>query len=109
MPTSDEKCSYDKRTAPSSQKLCDVAREYLHNLEKRVQTKPQAVIEVWPIVAGALAKMTCAKKFENGTLFVSVKSSACLSILHQQKAVLLKALKAKVPETQVLNIMFRFG
>jgi hypothetical protein len=103
------KMIYDPRTAPSSQKLGDVARKYLADLEKRVQTKPRAVMEEWPIVAGEFARLTCAKKFENGTLHVSVKNSAALSILHQQKEALLKALRAKIPETKILNIMFRFG
>ena len=99
----------NKRVLPTTQNLGDVARTYLTDLEKRMQTRPLEVFDVWPQVAGEFARMTRAKKFEHGVLYVVVNNSTLLSVLHQRKAVLLAALRAKCLEIQVMDIMFRFG
>jgi predicted nucleic acid-binding Zn ribbon protein len=94
---------------PTTQHLADIARTYLADLEKRMHQNPQEILPLWAQVAGEAGRMTQAKRFENGVLYVSVKNSTVLSMLHQKKAALLSALRKKCPGIQLLDIMFRFG
>ena len=101
--------AYRAKNLPTTQHLAVMAQTYLSDLERRMQQASPEILQLWPQVAGEFAKMTRAKKFENGILLVTVRNSTVLSMLHQKKAILISALQQKIPGIQLLDIMFRFG
>ena len=96
----------------TSRQLKDLARRYLAHLEQKLQTKPREILELWPQVIGAaFAGMTRAEKFEQGVLYVRVKNSSLLSLLHSvsERNRLVDALRTEVPDVEIIDISFRIG
>ena len=99
-------------SATTSRQLKDLARRYLAHLEQKLQTKPKEVLELWPKVIGpAFAGMTRAEKFEEGVLYVRVRNSSLLSLLHTapERQRLAEALRTQVPDVEIKDISFRIG
>lgn len=94
----------------TSCQLGDLAKRYLERLHQRLQEKPFEVLEAWPqVVDPRYIAMTRAIKFDSKVLYVAVKNSTLLSILHEpsQKQKLLAALRAK--GANISDIVFRIG
>jgi hypothetical protein len=99
-------------SATTSRHIKDVAERYLAHLEQKLQTKPREVLEFWPKVIGpAFAGMTRAEKFEEGVLYVRVKNSTLLSLLHtlSERKRLVEALRLAAPGVEIKDISFRIG
>jgi hypothetical protein len=99
-------------SATTSQQLKDLARRYLAHLEQRIQSKPRAILELWPTVIGpAFAGMTRAEKFEQGVLYIRVSNSSLLSLLHSpaERGRLVQALGRQAPDVEIKDISFRIG
>jgi len=99
-------------TRVTTRHLGDLAKKYLRSLETQQTKNPQEVINAWADVIGHPGNtMTESYKFESGVLFVTVKNSTFLSVLQQptEKKRLIQLLRARVPEAEIVNIVFRFG
>lgn len=85
--------------------------QVLENLSKRINDKEEVVFQAWnQIVGDKIGSMATPKQFKDNILFVSVKNSSLYSILKtQQKDLLLKKLKQKVPSVKIQNIVFHIG
>lgn len=96
----------------TSHKLSELLPHVLRTVNDLYKTQPQVVLEVWPKVIGEkLAPFTKAYRFENGTLFVTVKNSSLLSLLNtpSDKKDLVERLKKQVPYAPIKNIKFQIG
>ncbi len=99
-------------SATTSRHVKDLAKRYLAHLEQRLQEKPRELLELWPRVIGpAFAGMTRAERYEHGILYVSVKNSSLLSLLHNsvERKRLVDALKKEAPGAEIIDISFRIG
>lgn len=104
--------SIGESPALTTQRLGDLLRSYLSELSGRASQRPDLVIKMWPQVVGSqISNMTKACKFENRTLYVSVKNSTLLSILSRpsDKARLVQELRNFIPGIDIDNIVFKFG
>lgn len=98
--------------ATTCRQLGDVARIYIQELGKKLQSNPKLVLSLWPEIIGAnMAPMTRAISFDKGKLVVLVHNSTLLSLLHRKedKARLLNVYKGKVPGLYIADIVFRLG
>lgn len=98
--------------ATTCRQLGDVAKVYIQELGKKVQANPKLVLSLWPEIIGPhMAPMTRAISFDGSKLFVLVRNSTLLSLLHRKedKARLMCAYKSKVPGLHIADIIFRLG
>ena len=97
---------------PTSRRLCDLLSNVMVKLAPLYKSQPNLMLEVWPKVIGEkFAQFTKAERFENATLFVSVKNSTLLSLLNNpvDKKRLVESLRKSAPGAQVNTIVFRIG
>lgn len=98
--------------ATTCRQMGDLARIYVQELGKKIQSNPRLVLSLWPEIIGSnMAPMTKAISFEAGKLVVLVHNSTLLSLLHRKedKARLLNAYRGKVPGLVIADIVFRLG
>ena len=103
---------HQEGSGTTSRQLSDLARRYLAHLEQKMQAKPQEILEAWPRVIGpSFASMTQAVQFEDGVLYVKVRNSSLLSLLHSasERARLVDALRKEIPDVEIKDISFRIG
>lgn len=99
-------------TAPTSKHLGDLAQAYLNEIGKKVGTNPRLVLGLWSEIVGAhIAPMTKATRFENSVLYVLVRNSTLLSLLHRKddKERLVRAFQSRAPGINISDIVFRLG
>lgn len=104
--------SFGESPALTTQYLGNLLRSYLSELSRKASQRPDLVIKMWPQVVGTqISNMTKACKFENKTLYVSVKNSTLLSILSRpnDKLRLIQELKKVIPGVEIESIVFKFG
>ena len=91
--------------------LQDLLPGVVGDLQVKYEIKPDEVLQAWPKVAGSVASMTQAVRFEDGILHVKVHNSTLLSLLANpsDKKKLIDALQHRVPHVIIRNILFRIG
>lgn len=98
-------------TAITSKNLKHLLPKFLRQIEKNHLQRHDLILDYWPKVIGErLAFMTKAETFVDGILTIKVRSSSLLSVLAQnERANLLKKLRAKFPSINIRNIRFHIG
>jgi hypothetical protein len=107
-----------KRT-PRNYKGIDLPHKTIHNMipfvlkkiEKKAFAQDSIIISSWKKIIGEkLSFMTQAVKFEEGILYVKVKSHTLYSLLVQHERVkLVQIYQKKFPHASVKNIHFSLG
>lgn len=95
--------------ALTSSHLRDLLPRFLSSLSEKYHDKPTLVCESWPQIVGSkISKMTCARRFEEGILHVTVQNSTLLSLLSQyDKPRLIAKLRAHFPQLEIKTVVFR--
>ena len=99
-------------TKVTTKMLQDLLPQVLDKVRGHYQTKPRAVIGMWPQIIGKeLASMTKAVRFEAAILYVQVKNSTLLSLLNNpvDKQKILQTIRHALPAISISNIVFRIG
>lgn len=99
-------------TEISTKRLQDLLPGVVRSFSSKYQENPQAVVAAWPKIVGLeLAKVSKAARFDNGTLYVTVKNSTLLSLLSNpvDKQRLVQRAKEVLPASNISNIVFRIG
>lgn len=83
----------------------------LQTLEKKAFSTDKMILDSWQEIIGEkLSPMTEAVKFEEGILYIKVRSQVLYSLLVQhERAKLIKLYQKKFPHTPLKNIQFRMG
>lgn len=108
----DKTSSRQEGSSTTSRQLKDLAKRYLAHLQQKMEAKPQEILEAWPRVIGpSFAAMTQAVRFEEGVLYVKVRNSSLLSLLHSpsERGRLVEALRTEIPDVDIKDISFRIG
>lgn len=91
--------------------LKELLPSFLEELGAVYQERGEEILASWPAIVGnQLAPMTEAVSFREGILSVKVKNSTLYSILNgPDKALLLKKLREKFPQSSIRGINFRLS
>ncbi|OGN59331.1 MAG: hypothetical protein A3F40_04270 [Chlamydiae bacterium RIFCSPHIGHO2_12_FULL_27_8] len=102
---------YSKKLVSTNKVLKNILMDFSTDIEKKYLKQPQAIIDYWPKVIGEkLSSMTNVIKFENGILYVLVKSSTLYSILKGvEKKRILKLMQQKFTKNVIFDINFYVG
>jgi hypothetical protein len=98
-----------KRT---TKKLDELLPFVLEKVQAKYLANPEMLIQSWPKIIGEkLAAMTRVIRFQDKVLYVAVKSSTLLSLLHtsKDKERILQVIKNTLPGIVCENIVFRIG
>jgi hypothetical protein len=96
----------------TTKKLDQLLPFVLEKVQTKYHANPALLIASWPKIIGErLAPMTRAVAFQDKTLYVAVKSSVLLSLLHnsKDKQRILQVIKNTLPGIVCENIVFRIG
>jgi hypothetical protein len=96
----------------TAHQLQDLLPQFLGKIGVKYQAQPKLILEAWPTIIGEkLQPMTQAVRFDEGILYVKVKTSTLLSILsnQQDKQKIIAAYKNLFPNVHIRNIMFKIG
>ncbi|MBI3211583.1 MAG: DUF721 domain-containing protein [Simkania negevensis] len=98
-------------TAPTNRSVQEILPKLLGEIDLKIKQRPDQVLSCWSEIVGEqIAKMTCAKSFENGFLKVEVHNSTLYSLLSQhERPRLLSRLRKRFPSLNIQNILFRIG
>ncbi|MFZ4673046.1 MAG: DUF721 domain-containing protein [Chlamydiia bacterium] len=96
---------------PTGRTLQRLLPKIMAGIEETQEQHPNVVLEAFQQILGnELSKIATAKSFVDGVLFVVVKNSTFLSVLHmQEKGRILAQLREKCPRHRFNNIVFRVG
>ena len=97
---------------PTSHHIQELLPQVLGTLKERYTAQPQLLLDQWPSIIGPqLAPLTRAVRFDEGVLYVNVKNSTLLSLLHSpvDKKKMIEAVKSALQGIQIRNIVFRIG
>jgi len=101
----------NKYKSPINKIIGDMLPDIISKIDLNYQNQPKNILIYWPEVIGKkLASFTEAYLFENGVLFVKVKSSTLYSILVQNEKIrLLKLMQEKFSRKTIRDIKFKIG
>jgi len=96
---------------PTGRTLQRLLPKILEGIDETQEQQPNVVLEAFQQILGTeLSKIAVAKSFADGVLYVAVKNSTFLSVLHmQEKGRILSQLRVKCPKHRFNNIVFRVG
>lgn len=96
---------------PTNKQLVHLLPEWLSEMQKKLQDKPDLVLLSWKELVGEkIAPMTEALSFVDGVLTIKVKNSTVYSLLVQyESARLQKELQKRFPSVIIKRIVFRLG
>jgi hypothetical protein len=96
----------------TTKKLDQILPFVLKKVQAKYLANPALLIASWPkIIGDKLAPMTKVIAFQDKTLYVAVKSTTLLSLLHnsKDKQRILQVIKNTLPGIVCENIVFRIG
>lgn len=99
-------------TKLTSRKLQDLLPQVLDTLQGKYSAQPKLLLDRWDSIIGTtLAPFTKAVRFEDGRLYVKVKNSTLLSLLHSpaDKKKIIEAIRNALPGIVIRDILFRIG
>lgn len=96
---------------PTGRTIKRLLPKLMEKIDETQQQQPNVVLQTFQQILGAeLSKIALAKSYSDGVLYVLVKNSTFLSVLHShEKGRLLSQLREKCPKHRFDNIVFRVG
>jgi hypothetical protein len=96
---------------PTARTIKRLLPKLMDQINEVQQLQPDLMLKAFQEVLGEqLSKIAIAKSYTNGILYVVVKNSTFLSVLHmQERGRIMQQLRQKCPRHQLDNIVFRVG
>lgn len=100
-----------KATDTTFKSIQEILPNVLQDIEKSVSNPIETFRENWKLIVGEkVARFSRIEAFEDNKLKVVVLHPALLNLLsYQEKTKILRMLRQKFPDIQIVDILFRIG